>query len=356
MNKKRSGVRIISCLLVLMLTVGLFGQMVYADDEERTGSVTVRYLDGKDISDVPFKLYRVANYEEGAFKGAVPFDKYRLSWKRVDSSDWNSLASTLKNYISRDDIEARQSASTNREGECTFSGLEKGLYLVIGEKVERDNTIYTSAPFFVVMPREVDGELVYDMTVRPKGTTKDVEPDEPDDPDDPDEPGKEVEKIKRKVLKVWKNDDESERPSSIKVDLLKDGAVYETVELTAENNWRHTWDGLSKNHEWTVVETEVPEGYSMVSEKEGVTYVITNELEEDIEDENPPKGKDDDEEEEELDDDVPRGGGGDDDEEELDDLVPLGNLPDTGVLWWPVPVLFCGGLLLLGVGITKKNR
>ena len=47
----------------------------------------------------------------------------------------------------------------------------------------------------------------------------------------------------------------------------------------------------------------------------------------------------------------------DDYEEEFDEDVPLsGYLPQTGVLWWPVPIMLCLGILLLTVGTLCRRR
>lgn len=46
-----------------------------------------------------------------------------------------------------------------------------------------------------------------------------------------------------------------------------------------------------------------------------------------------------------------------DDEIELDDPdVPLGDLPQTGQLWWPVPLLAILGVFMLLVGIIRHRR
>lgn len=31
-------------------------------------------------------------------------------------------------------------------------------------------------------------------------------------------------------------------------------------------------------------------------------------------------------------------------------------LPQTGMLWWPVPALVCGGLLLIVAGLVVRRR
>ena len=57
------------------------------------------------------------------------------------------------------------------------------------------------------------------------------------------------------MLKVWEDgDQETTRPESVRVQLLRDGEVYDTVTLSAENGWRHTWEDLSKQFVWQVIE------------------------------------------------------------------------------------------------------
>ncbi|MFJ8457488.1 SpaA isopeptide-forming pilin-related protein [Lysinibacillus xylanilyticus] len=46
--------------------------------------------------------------------------------------------------------------------------------------------------------------------------------------------------------KTWNNDNEQDRPSEIKVDLLKDGEVIATKTVTAENGWKYQFDNLDQ--------------------------------------------------------------------------------------------------------------
>ena len=88
-----------------------------------------------------------------------------------------------------------------------------------------------------------------------------------------------------KVVK-GSNDDENQdgnRLGSVLVQLLANGENQdEAVEVTAENNWIHTWTGLALNSEgtavkYTVEELEFPEGYeaSINNENPG-NLVIAN--------------------------------------------------------------------------------
>ena len=69
--------------------------------------------------------------------------------------------------------------------------------------------------------------------------------------------------------KYWFGDKNSaSRPSSITVNLLRDGEIIDTKEVTAADEWKYSWTELPKYKEpgkeyiYKVVEAEVPEGYT----------------------------------------------------------------------------------------------
>lgn len=79
------------------------------------------------------------------------------------------------------------------------------------------------------------------------------------------------------VNKVWKNDKSSDRPSSVKMQLYRDGKAYgSTVTLNADNGWKYTWSGLDASYKWTVNELNVPSGYTKTESNSGNTWTITN--------------------------------------------------------------------------------
>lgn len=63
------------------------------------------------------------------------------------------------------------------------------------------------------------------------------------------------------VDKVWLNDNEDDRPGSIEVELLRDGEIFETVELDKETGWSYDWTDLDSNYEYTVKESFQIPGY-----------------------------------------------------------------------------------------------
>lgn len=102
---------------------------------------------------------------------------------------------------------------------------------------------------------------------------------------------RDVEKTEIKVSKVWEDENNRDgvRPASVTVTLYRDGiATDKSVELSAANNWSHTWDELDVHHSkgktyvYSVVET-VPEGYEAITTGNAAEgYVITNKHEPEI--------------------------------------------------------------------------
>lgn len=299
-------------------------------DPSRETALTVYFgHEGTGFSGVEFQLYRVAEMSEtGAFSLTGSFAGYPVSLKGLDSSGWRALAQTLDAYIARDGLSPERTAVTGGDGLASFSGLSTGLYLVTGNRYEQGRYTYTPESFLVSLPGlSPEGEWSYTQAVAGKyGSTY--------DPPGGSGGGDDGGTVSRKVLKAWRGDEGESRPEEITVQLLRDGDVYDTVTLNQENNWRHTWTDLEKGGRWQVAEEETPEDYTVSVSQEGITFVMTNTYgpSTDIPEEPVP------------------GGGLPPVEYIQEELVPMAMLPQTGVLWWPVPFLACGGLFLFLIG------
>lgn len=317
--------RIAAALLCLMLLVAVLPVQAYAIDPielDRETSFAVWFHDGeKNLPGVHFDVYRVADTGTFAeFTLTGDFADYPVEITDLDAAGWKAAAETLTGYVRRDGLTAVAGGSTGQDGKVTFSGLMPGLYLVIGETSTVDGHRYTPEPLLISLPNRAadEDQWTYDVTTSPKYSRK------------PTGSGKD-DTVERKVLKVWDDGEGEDRPASIQVQLLKNGEVAETVTLSAENHWRYTWTRLAEGEEWRVVEKETPEGYTVSVRQEGVTFVVTNTREE--------PGQPD----------VPT-------EPDNPDTPDKPTLPQTGQLWWPVPMLACGGLLLFLLGWVRKEQ
>ena len=323
---KRTFAALFLLLCILLCSVPAFA--AGAVDVTRDVSLTIRYRDGgAPVEGVRFQLHYVATIDAyAAFSLTGDFKDYPVHLNGLESDAWRALAETLAGYVQRDDLPPLDSAKTDGNGVAFFPSqqrrLSPGLYLVMAEPHSVGDYTYLTEPFLVSLPNlnESSDTWEYDVSAAPKYTRSDNPPDQPPD-----------ETVDRKVLKVWDDDGASEeRPEEITVQLLKDGAVFDTVRLNADCDWRYLWTDLPKYENgrlimWRVVEQRV-DGYTVSVRQEGITFVVTNTGEHP---ENPPQQP-------------PKN--------------PPEKLPQTGVLWWPVPVLCAAGLAFLVVGALIKKK
>ena len=85
-----------------------------------------------------------------------------------------------------------------------------------------------------------------------------------------------IEYVEVSVTKVWAGNEGVIHPKSVEAVLYRNGEVFEAVTLNAENNWKHTWTGLTDAYTWTVDEPAVPDGYTKNVTSEGNAFTITN--------------------------------------------------------------------------------
>ena len=335
-----------TALFMVLLILSCFGTTALAYgtvDIDQAASMTVYFgKDGTGFSGVKFRIYQVAEVSETVqFTLIGDFADYPVTVNDLNSSGWRALAQTLDGYVARDGLTPAQAARTGADGRVIFNGLSTGLYLVVGDRFQEGRYTYTPEPFLLCLPNldKENDTWLYDTAVSCKYDSNYHPPSGGDDDDT----------INRTVLKVWRDDgNKVDRPDEIVVQLLRDGEIYDTVTLSEENNWRYTWSDLDQKSQWRVVEYETPEGYTVSVVREGITFVMTNTHTEEIPDEPTPGG------------DVPPPP-----ETNIpDEPTPQGpgpggsDLPQTGVLWWPVSLLACGGLFLflIGWGIKRHEK
>lgn len=290
-------------------------------DIENEPALFVEFFDGeKPLSGAKFDLFMIADIDEfGNYHPKAGFEKFDITTIGKNIEKWRELALTLEGYVFGEKISPVDSAVTDENGIAFFPQQSEhfvcGVYLLVGQPHTQDGFVYQaeSAIVQLPMPSSENGNWNYDVTVKPKYSfAPEIEPDEI---------------ISRKVLKIWDDKGfESKRPKEIEVCLFCDGKLFDTVKLSAENNWRYIWKNLEENHRWNVTE-KIPEGYTVKITKEGITFVITNTVEKGT----PPPPQ------------IP---------EKPDEP----KLPQTGQLWWPVPVLFAVGTVFVALGVLRKRR
>ncbi len=299
---KRCKRMIPAVLAVLILSILPVGAMAAEPLTLRLGL----HWEGAPIPGAQVRLHQICALEEnGDLRllddyGQFP-DIAALPGK--PASVCRAWARNVEQYLSNHpEILPQDSCLTDDTGWAKFPAetgeLQKGLYLVRGISREWEGNLYTTDPFFVMLPQKGQDGWEYQVTAETK----------------PEQSGQ---LLSLRVIKQWKDrGQENLRPSQIQVTLFCNDQPYDTVTLPRNGKWVYQWAGLDARKNWSVVEVPVA-GYESQVYKEGSTFYIIN---------TPLRW--------------PQGPG----------------LPQTGQLWWPVPVLLAAGALLLAGDRVRKKE
>lgn len=377
-------------------------------DTDRLCSLTVHSQHGG----VTYDAYKVCQVDR--MVRFTPWGRFADApgiMRLIEAGEWQDLTTSLVTWLKGqasvgETVIPQGTVTTDETGEGVLEGLPQGLYLVVGRQYLTDAGYYEPVNFMICLPNWVEEDSpdypgsedgwVYDVSVQNKGSERNEEI------------------TARKAVKSWRGVGSQERPTEVTVQLLKtDRRTGETtvegeITLNRRNNWQALWEELDNIHyEWTIQEIDVPGEYDVVYRQSGINVLIINYYDPDEpknDPDDPPDDPDDPDDpdnpdnpddpgvdpdpppvgppnipSEDLDDPPPplvnpptdeefledpdpdpnHDGDPDPEEEDIDDdRTPLARLPQTGVLWWPVPFLAMGGMLLfaLGWGLNRRGR
>lgn len=287
MGRKLTAVFLIVWVLIL-LPMAAFAQDV---DFDRLGSISVTLVDrdGKTpITGAELSLYYVATVTLNSSQN--------LSYNFTDTFkdcgcalDDPALSAKLETFIDENSVSGKK-LLTDAQGSAVFDNLRLGLYFV-----RQTNTVAGYAPctsFLVTVPNQNTDGYVYDVNASPKtdiARLTDIT-----------------------VRKVWNTGASAKATDSVTIQLLKDDAVVETAILNAQNNWQVTYTDMPESDGYSILETDIPKGFTATYSQNGYVFTVTNSA----------------------------------------------SLAQTGQLIWPIPVLAMAGLCLIAVGtiVLRKPR
>ena len=230
-------------------------------------TLTISYgYDGTAYEGYDVQLYKVAEVAaDGQYTLTEAFAGTGLSLNGIQTQgEWNLIRSTLEAYILAARMAPILTGVTDASGQAVFQELKPGLYLASPLSViEDDVTCFFDSALVALPGLGVDGLWQYQVAVAAKPQV--LPPIGPD------------EEITLSVLKLWKGDaGQNIRPITIEVEIFRDGHSYETVILSAQNNWSYSWTVPADGASWKVIERKVPAGYTMTVESRETTFIITN--------------------------------------------------------------------------------
>lgn len=326
MKRKKFSLHSIVCIMLTIVMLLLMSAVCVNAAEEKCELDIIYRHDGEPITDVISYAYHIGSFDNnGDITLTGNFADYSVD---ASTDDLSALAQTLYGYVLLDKITPDHSAVSDDTGAVAMTDMDKGVYLVTSKRLVKDNEVFITEPQLMFLPWKDDENWIYSRTMFAKCRMIFMN----------DTP------VSAKVLKVWDDEGfENTRPKSIKATLLQDDEVYDTVELTADNNWRYTWDNLPSYYIWTVVE-EIPSGYEVIQTQDGITRVLTNSY-----DVTPPPTEPTEPSSPTEPTTTPT---------QTTPTTPPDNddkLPQTGQLWWPVPILLVLGVVLIIIGVVKRK-
>lgn len=260
--------------------------------------------DTTTVSNAEWSIYKVGERKEADFVLTGEFSDYPIDMSDfTDASKMQAVADTLDNYAKTDGITP---VST-------------------GKSFENTTAKFTPSPSLI----EIDKDIVAEgqITVYTKFTYEDIPAGDSD----------------YGVRKSWIVPDGQEKliPDNIKVEIYRDGKLFDTVTLNADNNWEYFWKDNSAA-EWTVKEIDIPANYTVVTKNNDKLFLIENTYKSDSSSNTDSSSSTPD-----------SSSSGSDSSSSTPD-----NIPQTGSLNWPVPVLIGGGVILIAAGwrVSRKEK
>lgn len=310
-------------IMTLSLAVSAEGESRVAIDLEAPISIDIEY----PVDDVDFRLYRVADLSADGATATLTgeFAQFAAILPITDTDDFfSSYLSILVDYVGYYELEAVATGRT-AEGHVNFQkdadgqDIYPGVYLALCDKVLVEDLYYICDPMMFCAPNRLATGDSWDYAIEISGKYLTVP--------------QTATSTWLQITKRWDDEGfEEVRPESIRVALMRDGVVEEEVDLNAESRWTYTWENLDGTCWWSVAEVHVPEGYVLTKD---TTYsnqpVVINEA---VNPPTPPVET------------LPPS----------ETPTPTPDVPQTGVLWWPVPLLFAMGLTLFIIGLLKQRR
>ena len=231
-------------------------------DPSQKGSMTLHYeKNGIQFAGLELSAYRIARINnDGSFDLIDPYNNYPVNIHGITTQqEWRDVTQTLTGYIAADQIQPDHILTTDETGTAVLAEAQSGMYLIRSVIAEHESVLYQFEDFLVVLPRQQeDGSYDYDVEAYPKSSYTEMS-------------------ASYSVMKLWKDGgNEAVRREFVIVDILKDGELYESVRLSAENDWYYEWTTNDAHAQWQVVERDVPEGYTVSVTLRDSTFTVVN--------------------------------------------------------------------------------
>ena len=338
------------------------------------GSLTIthRSVDDELMKGVKSQIYLVATIDNDGqytitdeFKGCFSDPDFFNNgfdydvWKDCVQYEEASDSDILDKHIKANSITPANEGVSDDKGKTYYTGLALGVYYVHSDKIVKDEDTHSFVNFVYPVPILVRNK---DTGVISPNYSPEAEPKKS--------------RVKNDVVthcsiqKQWDDGGYANRPASVVFEIYCDGELMETVTLSSSNNWYYEWQNPGA-HEYTVREIGIADGYSSsisVYQKPGTHDFVYTCVNSRGGGDNPPPPPDNPPPDNPPPDnpppntppsnppgvpDIPAVLGA---IRQLPQVLGARRLPQTGQLWWPLPILVIAGIFFIVKGIKKNAK
>lgn len=225
------------------------------------GSGTVKLVCQSDsdgsIRGMRWSAYRVGEFSsDGKLEFQDEFADYPVYLPDMSVSSLQNAANTMENYALIDEISSVASGTSDVNGEVLFQNLDDGVYLFSGSRYISGKKIYTPTPMFVEVKsgETITSNAKFTVHERPSVDTQ-----------------------MYSVKKVWQYDGDYVplRPTEIEVELYCDNEFVKKITLGEENNWQYNWLGDATSV-WRCKELNIHVDYKVLYKNNETQYLLIN--------------------------------------------------------------------------------
>ncbi len=173
--KKRliSKILAIICILVVGLSTALA-----AGSGSVTLTVMCKSTDGtKAISGLKLSAYKVGTKDAyGNYTLKSAYSKVKTPTSKTTTSELNSIVTDIAKIISAGGVSSDYTAKSGSDGSAEFDNIAGGIYVIIGETTTCNGYIYTMNPLFVEVTSVKSSKTTVDISAVAKVSEKAVQP------------------------------------------------------------------------------------------------------------------------------------------------------------------------------------
>lgn len=270
----------------VLLSISAVSMPVRAD-QDNLGSITITcQVDELLLSGMQWNLYLVAirneNYylynaeylkklaeayqgkpsveQPNAYQTVGQFKGTPVMLKDLSTASMADAAVTLENEAIVKQYTPDATVYSDTQGQVLFRYLPQGLYLLSGKRLDQNGVTIVPSPMLVEIIQDSEHNNLH-VTPSPKLLRRSLSSED----------------SRHTVRKIWQNDKgyELKRNPVITVNIYKNGELYDHAELSEANGWEKSWYG-EDDAEWRVEEVVIPKDYTVVYLANETQYVIEN--------------------------------------------------------------------------------